>query len=133
MKSVLLLSVLLTSTFVFAGPGVSSGDEATKSYTCTQSGVQDAGYVVNFKNVHGAKPTAVLSVGTGEYTSINLNGICSRPENVDEFYLNCAFVDGFDMYQATLESEGSPNLMSTVRKIDSGISKSRLACYLDEE
>lgn len=129
----LLLALALTPTFTFAGPGVSSGDETLKSYTCTLSGVQDSGYVAQFKNVHGEKPTAVLSVGIGEYYSINLDGVCSRPENVDEFFLNCAFVNGFDIYQATLHAEGSPELKSTVRKINSDQTVSQLACYLDFE
>ena len=129
----LILAVLLAPAFVFPGPGVSSGDEAIRSFSCTQSGLQDAGYVVQFKNVYGAKPHAVLSIGVGEVSYKNLNGVCSRPENVDEFYLNCAFVDGFDMYQATLGSDGSPTLMSTVRKIDSRAEKSLLACYIDAE
>ena len=129
---ILLMILTLLPTLTFAGPGVSSGDEAGVKYTCTMSGLQDSGYVSTFKNIYGAKPTALLSVPIGETEAKTLDGICSRPENVDEFFLNCVFVDGIDIYQATLHSRGAPALLSTVKKLNSNQPESTLACYLTE-
>jgi hypothetical protein len=129
---ILLATLLMTPALSFAGPGISSGDDSRKNYTCIHSGVQDSSTVTIFTDVLGETPTAGLYIATGETSSRLVQGTCSRPENIDEFYLNCAIPDGFDIYKLTLHSRGTVELVSTVKKIESKENETTLPCYLNE-
>lgn len=126
-------TLLMIPALSFAGPGVSSGDDSRANYTCTRSDVQDSSMVTVFTDVLGETPTAGIYIATGETSTRLVQGTCSRPENVDELYLNCAIPDGFDIYKVTLHSRGSIELVSTVKKVESKDQEVTLPCYKNEK
>jgi hypothetical protein len=131
MKTIVsLLSLFgLISSVAVAGPGISSGDEPEKlNYTCQVEGLQDSHLIVEFFDVEGVNPTVRVHFPTGETTSEVGLGYCSRPENVDEFYLNCAVPSGFDIYKVALNSHGDPRLHGLVQKLESREEPRHLPC-----
>lgn len=131
MKNLSLILVLsLFNTVAFAGPGVSSGDEPTSKpgYICEKSEIQDAFYMALFDDVYGDAPSVKLYLPTGEDSTDTAKGLCSRVKGADEFYLNCAVVDGATIYRVTLASDGSPQLYAAVQKMESKEPQVSLAC-----
>jgi hypothetical protein len=131
MKTVISLlgALSLISSIAMAGPGISSGDEPDKvNYTCQIEGFQDSHLILEFKDVYSKNPTVSVNLPTGEYTSKIGLGYCSAPENVDEFYLNCAVPFGFEIYKVVLSSRGDPKLHGSVVKMESHDSPIHLPC-----